>query len=105
SQHLVKRLFEAFTALRLWPNRFVVIDNAVRISARFSGVANNLTGDLSVRINPNVNRTHHHSGWQLVLDSFVFLRRGIGRDLNRHDAPVAVMTKDRFIGYAEPASY
>ena len=104
-KHVVERLFESFAALGLRPDRFVVIDNAVRISARFSGVTNNLTGNLSVRINPDVNRTHHHSGRQFVLDSFVLLRREVGCDLKRHDAPVAVMTKDRLIGNPEPASY
>jgi hypothetical protein len=104
-KHVVERLFESFASLRLWPNRFVVIDNAVRIPARFSGVTNNVTGDLSVRIDSYVNRPHHHSGWQLVLDSVVFLRREIGCDLKRHDAPVAVMTKDRLFGNPEPASY
>src|SRR6478736_3759218 len=86
------------------PDCFVVIDNSVRVSARFSGVTNNLTGNLSVRINPDINRSHHHFGRQLILDSFVFLRRKIGCDLKRHDTPVAVMAKDRLIGDPEPAS-
>src|SRR4029453_4744205 len=63
------------------------------------------TGNFSVWINPDVNRAHHHSGRQLVLDSFVLLRREVGGDLKRQYAPVAVKTKDRFIGNPKPASY
>src|SRR4029077_5030484 len=101
-QHVVERLFESFTSFRLRPDRFMVMDNTVRISARFSGVTNNLAGDLSVWVNPNVNWTHHHSRWQLVLNPVVLLLREIGCDLKRHDTPVAVMTKDRVIGNPEP---
>src|SRR4029077_3233293 len=104
-EHFVEGLFESFAPLCLRPDRFVVIDDAVRISARFSGVTNNLTGNLSVRINPDVNRTNHHSRRQLVPDSVVLLRREIMCNLKWHDAPVAVMSKDWLIGNPKPASY
>src|SRR5262249_48141569 len=104
SEHLVKSLLESFAPLGFWPDRFVVIHNAIGISTGFSGITNNLSGDFSVRINPDVNRSHHHAGRQLVLYSIILLRREIWCDLKRHNSTVAVMTKDRLIGNPEPAS-
>ena len=102
-EHLVKGLLESFASLGLRPDRFVVIDNAVGISARFSSVTNNLSRNFSIRVNPDVNRPHHHARRQLILDSIILLRREIWCDLKRHDSPVAVMTKDRLIGNPKPA--
>ena len=68
-EHVVERLLEPFASLRFRPEHFVVVDDAVRIPAGLSGITNDLPGHLSVRISPDVNRTHHHSGRQLSLIS------------------------------------
>ncbi len=103
-KHVVERLLESFASLGFGPDGFVIVDNAIRISSRFSGVTNNLTSNLSIRINPDVNRPDHHTGRQIIFDAFVLLWREILCDLKRHDSAVAVMTKDRLIGNPKPAS-
>ena len=103
-EHLIERLLQSFAALGFRPKSLVIVDNAVGISACLARVANNLACNFPVRVNPHIDRPHHHAGRQRVFDVFVFLLTKILCDLERHDSPVAVMTKNRLIGNPESAS-
>ena len=102
-EHPIKGLLKSLASLRFWPERFVIIDNAIGISPGLPGVPNNLTSNFSVWINPHVNRPHHHARRQIIFDFFVFLLTKVVRYLQRHDSPVAIVTKDRVIRNAELA--
>ena len=73
-EHLVKSLLESLASFSFRPDCFVVIDNAVGISAGFSSVTNDLSRNFSIRINPDVNGTNHHARRQVILDSVILLR-------------------------------
>ncbi len=98
SQHFVERLLESFAALGFRPERLVIINDAVRISTGLAGVTDNLAGHFSIRINTHIDRAHNNPGRRIIFDLFVLQLAKILRDLHRHDSPVMVMTKDRFIG-------
>src|SRR5262245_20007651 len=103
-QHFVERLLESLASLGFRPECLVIVNNAVGISPGLAGVTDDLTGYFSVRINANINRAHHYSWRRIIFDLFVLQRAEILRDLHRHDSPVVVMTKDRFVGNLELAT-
>ena len=103
-EHLVERLLQTLASLGFRPESFVVVNDAVGISSGFTRVANDLTGNFPVWVNPHVNGPHHHASRQRTFDVFVFLLAKILCDLEWHDSPVAVMTQDRLIGNPESAS-
>jgi hypothetical protein len=103
-EHFVERLFKPLASLGFRPERFVIVNNAVGISPGLAGVANNLAGDLSVRINAHVDRAHDHTLWRIIFDLFVLQLAKILRDLHRHDSPVMVVAKNRFVGNLDLAT-
>ncbi len=57
-EHFVECLLEAFASLGFGPKSFVIVDDAVRITAGLSAVTDDLPGQFSIRINANINRPH-----------------------------------------------
>src|SRR4029077_19329604 len=57
SQHLIESLLQSFSSLGLRPKYFMIVNDSVRSPARFSAIPNNLSRDLSIRINAHIKRT------------------------------------------------
>ena len=76
----------------------MIINNPIRISPGLAGVTNNLAGHFSIRINAHVDRAHNHARRRIIFNLFVLQLAKILRDLHRHDSPVTVMAKNRFVG-------
>ena len=96
-EHVVKRLLESLASLRFRPERFVIINNAIGISPGLACVADNLTGNFSIGVNPHIDRPHQYARRQITLYLFMLFFAKILRDLQRHDSAVAVVTKDRLV--------
>ena len=90
-EHFVERLFEPFASFGFGPERFVIINDAIRVASSFSSVTDDLPGQFPIGICADINRPHHHSGWQIVFDLFVLSLAEILPDLQWHNPTVAIM--------------
>ena len=98
AEQFVERLLEPFASLGFRPERLVIINDAIGISAGFASVTDNLTRHFSVWINAHIDRAHDYSGWRIIFNLFVLQLAKILHDLHRHDSPVVVMAKNRIVG-------
>ena len=96
-EHFVEGLFQPFAAFRLRPERFVIVDDAVEITARSSGVTEDLAAGFAVRIDPDINRPKYHPFRFSFFDLVAF---GLGKvlgDFQRKNPAVVVVPENYLI--------
>ena len=96
-EQFVERLLEPVATFCFRPKRFVVVDDAVQIAARLSGITDDLSRDFAVWISPHVNRPHYQKIFRSILYPFVLRFAQVLRDLQRQNSAVVVMPKDRIV--------
>ena len=97
-EHFVECLLQAFAAFGFRPESFVIVDNAIEVSAGSAGVADNLPARLSRSdmCGRKSGATSCPSGF-LCFDFVTFGLRQVLRDLQRKNAAVVVMPENRLI--------
>ena len=93
-EHVVKCLLESLATLGFWPERFVVINNTIRIASGLPSVTDYMAGNFFVRINAYVDWPHDRVQRQIIFYLVILLLAEILCDLQRHDPTVAIATKD-----------
>ena len=79
------------------PKHFVIVDDAVGIPPGLSAVANDLSGDLAIWINPEIKGPKNQCRRQMVPDLVVLGSAEVLRDLERENAAVVIMPEDQIV--------
>ena len=93
-EHGVECLLDSLPTFGLRPNRFVVINDSIRVAAGLAGIADNLARCFSDGINTYVNAAERHLRRQISFRRRVFFFREILCDLERENSAVVVMAQD-----------
>ena len=96
-EQFVEGLLEAVTPFRFRPKRFVIIDDSIEIAPFLAGIADDVAGNFSVRIDPDIHRSDHQRILRVIFHRFVLRLAEILCDFQRQDAAVVIVTQNRVV--------
>ena len=82
----------------------MIVDDPVGIAPCPSTITDDLSGNLALWINANVNTAQCHFRWQMRFRSLVFFRGKIGRNLEGQNSAVMVVAENSVVGNPDLAA-
>jgi hypothetical protein len=101
---VVESLLQAFAPFGVWPEKFVILNDAVRDPPGAAGIADDVAGQGIIGIGALIDGQEHERVRTRSIEAFRLRLLQILRDHQRHDSPVLVMLEDEFLGKRDHAA-